>query len=78
MIYGMARKEVEDAPGVITCTVSLYDHIAYALFDLGALHSFVSKQFVELTGITFSTTVNASGRYGDESTCHVFRRNCTS
>ena len=47
----MARREAEDTPGVVTGTVSLCDHAAYALFDPGALHSFISEQFVELSGI---------------------------
>ncbi|XP_056162981.1 uncharacterized protein LOC130136741 [Syzygium oleosum] len=33
-------------------TVSLHDHAAYALFDPGATHSFVAKQFVELVGLS--------------------------
>ena len=47
----MARREAENAPGVVTGTISLCDHAAYALFDPGATHSFVSAQFVELVGI---------------------------
>ena len=47
----MARREAQDASGVVTGTVSLCDHAAYALFDLGASHSFISEQFVELSGI---------------------------
>ena len=50
-VYAMARREAHDAPGVVTGTVSLCDHAAYALFDLGSSHSFVSDQFVELIGL---------------------------
>ena len=47
----MARKDAENAPGVITGIVSLCGHTAYALFDPGASHSFVSARFVELSGM---------------------------
>ena len=47
----MARREAENAPGVVTGTVFLCDHAAYALFDPGASHSFISEQFVKLSGI---------------------------
>ncbi|XP_056176526.1 uncharacterized protein LOC130140631 [Syzygium oleosum] len=51
-VYAVTRKEAEDSPAVITGTVSLHDHAAYALFDPGATHSFVAKQFVELVGLS--------------------------
>ncbi|XP_048136602.1 uncharacterized protein LOC125315486 [Rhodamnia argentea] len=41
-VYAVARKEAENAPGVVTGTVTLCNHAAYALFDPGASHSFVS------------------------------------
>ena len=44
----MMRKEAEYAPGVVTSTISYGDHAAYALLDLGTIHSFVSWQFVRL------------------------------
>lgn len=47
-VYAITKKEAEDSSVVITGTVSLYDHTAYALFDPGATHSFVVKQFVDL------------------------------
>ena len=47
----MARREAENAPGVVIGTVSLCDHAAYALFDSGASHSFISEQFVKLSRI---------------------------
>lgn len=31
-----------------TCMVSLNDHVAYVLFDLGAMHSFIIEEFVKL------------------------------
>ncbi|XP_030456708.1 uncharacterized protein LOC115677664 [Syzygium oleosum] len=51
-VYVVTRNVVEDSPAVITSTVSLHDHAAYALFDPGATHSFVAKQFVELVGLS--------------------------
>ena len=50
-VFAMARREAENTLGVITGTVSLCDHAAYALFDPGASHSFISEQFVKLSGI---------------------------
>ncbi|XP_030475811.1 uncharacterized protein LOC115692971 [Syzygium oleosum] len=50
-VYAMARREAEDTPSVVIGTVSLCDHAAYALFNPEASHSFISEQFVKLTGI---------------------------
>ena len=36
---------------MITGTISLCGQAAYALFDPGATHSFISKQFIKLIGI---------------------------
>ncbi|XP_048138572.1 uncharacterized protein LOC125315981 [Rhodamnia argentea] len=47
-VYAVARKEAENAPGVVTGKISLCDQAAYALFDPGASHSFVSAQFADL------------------------------
>ena len=47
----MGRKEVKNTPSVVTGTISLCDHAAYALFDSGATHSFVSEQFFRLDGM---------------------------
>lgn len=47
----MGQREAEDVLGMITFMVSLYDHVAYVLLDPGASHSFVSEQFLKLTGI---------------------------
>ena len=47
----MACKEAENVPSVVTGTISLCDHVAYALFDPEATHSFVSEQFIELVGM---------------------------
>ena len=48
----MAKREAENALGVVTGMISFCDHVAYVLFDPGASHSFVSDQFVRLTGMT--------------------------
>ena len=37
--------------GVVIGTISLCDHVAYALFDPGVTHLFISEQFVRLVGI---------------------------
>ncbi|XP_048129405.1 uncharacterized protein LOC115733672 [Rhodamnia argentea] len=50
-VYAVARKDTENASGVVTGTVLLCGHAAYALFDPGASHSFVSAQFADLAGI---------------------------
>ncbi|KAL3729742.1 hypothetical protein ACJRO7_026822, partial [Eucalyptus globulus] len=50
--YAITRGQAEDAPNVITSTVSLNDHAAYALFDPGAIHSFIAEQFVKLIGLS--------------------------
>ncbi|XP_056160992.1 uncharacterized protein LOC130135554 [Syzygium oleosum] len=47
-VYAIARKEAKDSLNVVTSTVSLRDHAAYALFDLRASHPFISEQFVKL------------------------------
>ena len=41
-VYGLTRNEAEDAPSVVIGTISLCNHPAYALFDPGAIQSFVS------------------------------------
>ncbi|XP_030441573.2 uncharacterized protein LOC115663728 [Syzygium oleosum] len=50
-VYAMVRREAKDTPGMVTGTVSLCDHAAYALFDPRATYSFISEQFVRLIGI---------------------------
>ncbi|KAL3731174.1 hypothetical protein ACJRO7_028100 [Eucalyptus globulus] len=50
--YAITRGQAEDAPNVITGTVLLNDHAAYALFDLGTTHSFITEQFVKLIGLS--------------------------
>ncbi|XP_048140281.1 uncharacterized protein LOC125316309 [Rhodamnia argentea] len=50
-VYTMARKETEDAPGVVTSKISLCGYTTYALFNPGESHSFMSTQFAELAGI---------------------------
>ncbi|KAL3746491.1 hypothetical protein ACJRO7_015454, partial [Eucalyptus globulus] len=50
--YAITRGQAKEAPNVITGTVSLNDHAAYALFDPGATHSFIAEQFVKLIGLS--------------------------
>ncbi|XP_048132162.1 uncharacterized protein LOC115741886 [Rhodamnia argentea] len=50
-VYAVARGEAENAPGVVTCTVKLCGHPAYALFDPGASHSFVSTRLLDLANV---------------------------
>ncbi|XP_048128973.1 uncharacterized protein LOC125312930 [Rhodamnia argentea] len=47
-VYAVARKEAENAPGVVTGTVTLCDHATYALFNPEVSYSFVFARFAEL------------------------------
>ncbi|KAL3719084.1 hypothetical protein ACJRO7_004087 [Eucalyptus globulus] len=49
-VYAIIRGQVDDMPDVITGTISLNDHAAYALFDPGTTHSFIAEQYVKLIG----------------------------
>ncbi|XP_039173579.1 uncharacterized mitochondrial protein AtMg00860-like [Eucalyptus grandis] len=45
-VYAVTRRQVENSPDVVTGMVSLNDHVAYALFDPEATHSFIAEQYV--------------------------------
>lgn len=47
-VYAITRKKAKDSPNMVTRTISLQDHAVYALFDLGASHSFIFEEFVKL------------------------------
>ena len=46
-VYTVTQQEANASPDVITGMISVYDHDAYALVDLGATHSFISIPFTE-------------------------------
>ena len=46
-VFSVTQQEVDASPGVIIGMISVYDHDAYALVDLGATHSFISVPFTE-------------------------------
>ncbi|XP_048131549.1 uncharacterized protein LOC125314117 [Rhodamnia argentea] len=50
-VFAVSGEEAKDSP-TVTGTVFLHDHIAYALFDPGATHSFVAEQLVKLVGLS--------------------------
>ncbi|XP_056163660.1 uncharacterized protein LOC130137003 [Syzygium oleosum] len=78
-VYAMARREAENAPGVVTGTISLCNHAAYALFDPGATHSFVSEQFVKLVGmepVLLETILNVSTPMNDRMLVSFGCPNC--
>ncbi|XP_048135953.1 uncharacterized protein LOC125315377 [Rhodamnia argentea] len=50
-VFAVSGEEAKDSP-TVSCTVFLHDHIAYALFDPGATHSFVAWRFVKLVGLS--------------------------
>ncbi|XP_056159959.1 uncharacterized protein LOC130135277 [Syzygium oleosum] len=58
-IYALTQEDAENSDAVITCTVFLNNRVAYALFDTGATHSFVSRQFVRLAKIEMKPLENA-------------------
>ena len=43
----MTQQDVDAAPDVVTCIISILDHDAYTLVDLRATHSFASKPFLD-------------------------------
>ncbi|XP_056163684.1 uncharacterized protein LOC130137007 [Syzygium oleosum] len=78
-VYGMARREAENAPGVVTGTIYLCNHAAYALFDPGAAHSFVSEQLVKLVGLEpllLETMLNVSMPMNDKMLVSFGCPNC--
>ena len=46
-VFTVTQQEADASPDVITGMISVYDHDAYALVDLGATHSFISIPFTE-------------------------------
>ena len=46
-VYAVAQQDADAAPDVITSIISILDHDAYTLVDLGATHSFASKNFLD-------------------------------
>ena len=46
-VFLVTQKKADASPDVITGMISVYDHDAYALVDLGATHSFISVPFTE-------------------------------
>ena len=43
----MTQQDADAAPDVVTGIISILDHDAYTLVDLGATHSFASKHFLD-------------------------------
>ena len=43
----MTQQDVDAAPDVVTGIISILDHDAYTLVDLGATHPFASKHFLD-------------------------------
>ena len=46
-VFSVTQQEADASPDVITGMISVYDHDAYALVDLGATHSFISVPFTQ-------------------------------
>ncbi|XP_075489433.1 uncharacterized protein LOC142528268 [Primulina tabacum] len=50
-VFAMNQEEADDANEVVSGTILLQKVHAYALFDCGATHSFVSKRFAKKVGL---------------------------
>ena len=46
-VYAVTQQDVDAAQDVVTCIISILDHDAYTLLDLGATHSSASKPFLD-------------------------------
>ena len=46
-VYAVTQQDANVAPDVVTGIISILDHDAYTLVDLGATHSFSSKHFLD-------------------------------
>ena len=46
-VYAVTQQDADAAPNVVTGIISILDHDAYTLVDLGAMHSFASKPFLD-------------------------------
>ena len=47
IVYVVTQQDADAAPNVVTGIISILDHDAYTLVDLGATHSFASKHFLD-------------------------------
>ena len=48
----MTRQEAQATPDVVTDTLSIFADDARVLIDLGATHSFISREYVARVGMT--------------------------
>ena len=46
-VYAVTQQDADATPDVVTGMISILDHDAYTLVDLGATHSFASKPFLD-------------------------------
>ena len=46
-VYAVTQQDADVGPDVVTGIISILDHDAYTLVDLGATHSFASKPFLD-------------------------------
>ena len=46
-VYAVTQQDADAAPDVVTGIISILDHDAYTLVDLGAKHSFASNPFLD-------------------------------
>ena len=46
-VYAMTLQDADAAPDMVTGIISILDHDAYTLVDLGTTHSFASKPFLD-------------------------------
>ena len=47
-VYAVTQQDADAAPNMVTGIISILDHDAYTLVDLGATHSFASKPLLDL------------------------------
>ena len=52
----MTQQAADATPDVVTGTISLFDTDAHVLVDSGAIHSFISREFIERVGIEMRPT----------------------
>ena len=55
-VYKVTQQAADATPDVVTGTISLFDTDAHVLVDLGATHSFISREFIERVGIEMKPT----------------------
>ena len=46
IVYAVTQQDANATPDVVTIIISILNHDAYTLVDLGATHSFAFKHFV--------------------------------